>query len=87
MKYYLFKQNNSGGYYIEDENLGISSNLIIKADNEDIADEIFDNISKQYGESFHSFCECCGPRWDVEYSEVFNQKELTSFLNDNRVKG
>ena len=84
MKYYLFKQNNSGNFYIKDNDFGINENIIIEAENENEADSIFFNIAKKYGyEKFNDFCKCCGPRWDGEIDRFFNFIQLINFINEN----
>lgn len=84
MKYYLFKQNNSGNFYIKDKDFGINENIIIEAENEIEADDIFFNIAKKYGyKKFNDFCQCCGPRWDGEIDRVFNFIQLTNFIIEN----
>jgi len=86
MKYYLFKQNNSGNFYIKDKDFGIDENIIIEAENENEAEDLFFNIAKKYGyKKFNDFCKCCGPRWDGEIDRSFNFIELFDFINeDNR---
>jgi hypothetical protein len=88
MRYFLFKQNNSGNFYIKDKDFGINENIIIEAKNEDKADDIFFNIAKKYGyEKFNYSCECCGPRWDGEVEASFDFIELINFINErNRFK-
>lgn len=57
-KFFAFSQNNSGGYYIQNEE--VNEFVIIEARNESEA------ISKLYEitEDYLEYCECCGPRWD-----------------------
>lgn len=88
MKYYLFTQNNSGNFYIKDNEFGINENIIIEAKNESEAEDKFFNIAKKYGfEAFNDFCQCCGPRWDGETYKSFNFFQLTNFINEKDKKG
>ena len=69
-RYYLLNQNNSGGYFITDDNLGIGENIIIEARNyQDVLNKIQKFNSKYKG--FFEYCSCCGERWyyDEDYFE------------------
>ena len=63
MKFYTFDQNNSGGYFIEDYELGIGEYIIIEAETAEKANEQLDIIGNRMGESFWDYCSCCGTRW------------------------
>ena len=70
MTFYVYRQNNSGGYFIEDEN--VSSNVIIEAENEAQADIKFDEIIDKKSK-YTNHCPCCGERWngvDETYENV-----------------
>lgn len=83
MKYFLFKQNNSGNFYIKDKDFGINENIIIEAEDENSADDKFFNIAKKYGyKKFNDFCQCCGPRWDGEIDRSFNFIQLLNFITE-----
>lgn len=56
--FYTSIQNNSGGYYIENED--VASAVIIEAADRESALEKLDEITEDY----HEYCECCGPRWE-----------------------
>ena len=57
MKFYTFNQNNSGGYFIENDH--VACHLIIEARGLwEAIDKMLD-ITEDYSE----FCPCCGPRW------------------------
>ncbi len=61
-KFYTFNQNNSGGYFVEDDNAGVCEYVIVEAIS---AIDAYNRLCK-IGESvngFHSFCSCCGERW------------------------
>jgi len=73
-KFYLFRQNNSGGYFLRDKKLGVDANMLIEATSEVGAEDIFQRIEDSYGmEAFREYCDCCGDRWySYESSEVFD---------------
>lgn len=62
LKWFHFPQNNSGGYFIEDDEVG--EDVYIQAPTAEVAikkaEELFEYKS--------DFCDCCGERWyyDVE---------------------
>ena len=64
-KYYLYSQNNSGGYYEEDEKCGIGQTIAVEAVNDEDARIKINNIV----EDFSSYCNCCGERWDTYSSD------------------
>ena len=57
LKWYHFRQNNSGGYFINNDNVG--EDVFIQASSvsevKQKAEEIFDE--------YREYCECCGERW------------------------
>jgi len=64
MKFYCFKQNNSGGSFVVDVEKGINATTIIEANNATEAN----NIAERHGIYFSGVsagfdCECCGDRW------------------------
>ncbi len=62
-KFYTVVQNNSGGYYIENEDVGVY--LIVEANTPEEAEEKVDTITEPYLE----YCECCGERWWVYFDD------------------
>ncbi|CQR26013.1 hypothetical protein BN1356_02358 [Streptococcus varani] len=69
--YLVFRQNNSGGYWIENED--ISSEVVIQAC------QLSDAVAKleeilAIDSEYKSYCSCCGPRWSpgspIEYKTV-----------------
>ncbi len=66
--FYVFSQNNSGGYFVTDEN--VASEIIIEATEEVLAMARLDEILSQKPE-YTNFCPCCGMRWYPEYSDVY----------------
>ncbi|QDP55967.1 MAG: hypothetical protein Tp1102MES256162_32 [Prokaryotic dsDNA virus sp.] len=72
-KFYLFTQNNSEGYFIRDNGLGVDANMFIEARSEDEAFIIYHSIEESYGEAdFNEYCDCCGWRWDKEVSDIYD---------------
>lgn len=66
--FYVFSQNNSGGYFVKDEN--VAPEIIIEATEEVLAMARLDEILSQKPE-YTSFCPCCGRRWYPEHSDVY----------------
>lgn len=66
--FYVFSQNNSGGYFVKDEN--VAPEIIIEATEEVLAMARLDEILSQKPE-YTNFCPCCGRRWYPEYSDVY----------------
>ena len=81
-KFFTYVQNNSGGYYVENDETGVCPAIIIEA--EDVW-ESWDKL-KEIGDrtvGFWSFCPCCGKRWEeisiidddgTEEPELFGHK-------------
>jgi hypothetical protein len=63
VKFYLYDQNNSGGFFVYDENFG--ENVLIEARSSGEANEKMQDMGC-YG---HSVCDCCGERWSMFYGE------------------
>lgn len=63
-KFYNFNQNNSGGYFVEDDNRGICEEIIIEALSAKEAIEKLKTIGETM-DSFWSYCRCCGERWST----------------------
>ena len=67
-KFYFEKQNNSRGYYIQDNMVDVY--VIVEGINRLDAKNRFDEIVEGRCE----YCECCGPRWrcvmEDEYEDV-----------------
>ena len=64
-----FKQNNSGGYFIEDENVDVF--VIIEGDS---LKEVLDKASDVF-EDYREFCPCCGERWNDDCKNENDLKE------------
>lgn len=77
------EQNNSGGYYLEDDKYGIGCYIIIEADNIEEAKRRLEEISNNYDESqneysFYEYCECCGDRWSDSHKDSDDLCEIPS---------
>lgn len=68
MKFYDFNQNNSGGYFIYNEEFGVGEVMIIEAENYEMANAKLNMIGDEV-DGFHSYCSCCGERWSEKYDE------------------
>ncbi len=65
MSYYVYDQNNSGGFYITNDD--VMSVVIVEADNFDEATETITKIVEDYSD----FCYCCGERWAIYDPRVY----------------
>lgn len=65
MSYYVYDQNNSGGFYITNDD--VMSVVIVEADNFDEATETISKIVDDYSD----FCCCCGQRWSIYDPRVY----------------
>ena len=68
-KFYEFMQNNSGGYYIENDDVGES--IIIEENSERFAIAKMESITENYSE----YCTCCGKRWCDYVWETYDDIE------------
>lgn len=67
-KWYMFDQNNSGGYYIEDDR--VASIVFVQAMNAREANDIFSELA----EDAQEYCDCCGERWShVDEDDGFEE--------------
>ena len=63
MKFYTFYQNNSFGYF-EDEEGKVKEFVIIEANNAEEANNIAESVGIYFnGVEDNIDCECCGDRW------------------------
>lgn len=62
--FYTFSQNNSGGSFVQDEN--ISHYVIIEASSAEEANSLAERKGLYFGG--HSDCPCCGNRWNEAWS-------------------
>ena len=65
--FYVYRQNNSGGYLIENDD--VKSYVIVEANSKREAQLKMEEIIVEYKD----FCACCGERWSPE-----NPKEIDS---------
>lgn len=67
-------QNNSDGYFINDEDNGVCEYIIIEADNYNEFKNKLNKIASKV-DNFYNYCDCCGKRWsiDEEYIEFDNE--------------
>jgi hypothetical protein len=64
MKFFTYRQNNTGGSFEYNAEQGISTSVIIEAESADKANEKAEAIGLYWnGVDDQSDCECCGDRW------------------------
>ena len=63
LKWFHYSQNNSGGYFIENDDVG--RDVFIQ----DISFTGAKEKSRYILSSYREFCECCGERWDEEWGD------------------
>lgn len=61
MAFYTFDQNNSGGSFVEDDQVGITQRVIVEAESADYADYRAERIGLYFDGA--GDCSCCGDRW------------------------
>lgn len=71
--FYNFSQNNSGGYFINDDKNGVCEEIIIEAENVENALKRLSEIGKKV-QNFYSYCSCCGERWSDWLDESDGKK-------------
>ena len=80
--FFEFRQNNSGGTFVYDEQKGISHSVIVEADSKDDAITRAEQIGLYFdGEGD---CPCCGDRWSTHiegYNEPRHYDELLENIN------
>jgi hypothetical protein len=64
--FYNLSQNNSGGYFLEDDEVGVCENIIIEVNDITELEDRFDEIAAKVP-GFHDYCECCGERWHLPW--------------------
>lgn len=60
LKWWCASQNNSGGYFVQDEN--VAEEVFIQAPSYAVALDRANEITDPSGEDW---CECCGERWET----------------------
>lgn len=76
MKWFKFKQVNSGGYFICNEYVG--KQVFVQAHS---YNEAYGMI-KESIERNSRYCDCCGRRWNVEEDSVTSSELPTSYGSD-----
>lgn len=76
-KFYTCRQNNSGGYDIQDEN--VDKWVCVEAKNIQEAKEKLKKILNNYRE----FCPCCGQRWNDYYLDEEDGYETPCIYEEN----
>lgn len=77
-KWYLFDQNNSGGYYCPPALF-----VYVEASSSDEAYERFQEDVIFKGNHYYSECEeCCGPRWGYRHTSVFDDEPLVQKISE-----
>lgn len=79
-KFYTCRQNNSGGYDIQNEN--VDKWVCVEAKNVEEAKQKFEDILDDYRE----FCPCCGARWDDYYLDEDDGYETPCIYGENYKK-
>lgn len=68
--FYDFRQNNSGGSFVYDEERGLSVSVIIEAESADDANDRAERIGLYFnGVDEGCDCECCDDRWSRAYKD------------------
>lgn len=57
LKWFHYSQNNSGGYFIENDE--VSEDLFVQAEDANQANKKAFEVTEDYSK----YCECCGERW------------------------
>jgi len=78
--FYTFSQNNSGGYFVEDNKRGVCEYVIVEAESALAAIQKLSVIGEDV-DNFWSYCSCCGERWS-DYMEDEDGKDVPSIYNE-----
>lgn len=80
MKFYIFNQNNTGGYW--DKLLGFK--VIVEAENPRQANKLAEVMGVYFdGVESGEDCECCGDRWcEVDEDDAVEPENLAKELED-----
>ena len=81
MKFYHYRQNNTGGSFVRNHNLDV--HVFIQAPSYTIANELARNIGIYfYGTGKGIDCNCCGDRWYEadSYDEGFDIVEFNKWV-------
>lgn len=75
LKWFLFDQNNSGGYYVTDDY--VASKVWIQARN---AEEAISRMEAILENTDLSYCDCCGPRWSPYVWDADGRNEPMHYM-------
>ena len=68
--FYQYNQNNSGGSFVFDKDMGITHHVVIEAESADDADRRAEEVGLYFnGCEEGRDCSCCGDRWHPTYGE------------------
>jgi hypothetical protein len=86
--FFTYCQNNSGAYYVKDEENGVAEYVIIEATSPKSAWRRLEDIGDKVIGMFN-YCECCGKRWsdymdedDSHESPKICGKPLEEFVSE-----
>lgn len=87
-KFFTFDQNNSGGYFVENDEHGIAEYVIIESDTAENAFYKLESIGQNVN-GFDAYCPCCGERWSnyLDESDGKNQPEIYGESVESTSKG
>ena len=84
MTYYIYRQNNSGGHFDVDLDIGLNINVIVEADSIGEANTKAREIGIYFnGVASGIDCECCGDRWCE--ANQFEAEDLIDYETDSGV--
>lgn len=78
--FYTINQNNSGGYFIENDD--VREYLIIEADSVDEANDKLYDITQDYSE----YCSCCGKRWSNFNEDNGSEEPMIRYIPVDKVE-
>lgn len=68
MPFFTYRQNNSGGSFVEDAERGITKYVVIEAESFESANDRAEAIGLYFDEDCNYDCPCCGPRWSSAWT-------------------
>lgn len=83
MKWYEYRQNNSGGSFCKP-----ALNVIVQAINQDVAETLAERLGVYFdGCSSGGDCPCCGDRWYRDYNGVEDKPEPSDTFGWSKNEG
>jgi len=67
--FYYISQNNAGGYWITNDNVGIGAHIFIQAHTAEEAIATLEKIGEDVI-GLHDYCNCCGERWFLDAEDM-----------------